>query len=517
MQLNDHSLRQLDETYLDKLGEMALRALLIKALEDLKEAREQLNQNSQNSSMPPSRETPWKKPNKASTESVEEGNSVLGEMDSEAQSEEEKAAENNREDSSSRLEQSKKEVSGNAGKQKGMQGYGREAPEKIDILELHAPESCAGCAALLQETEKTTYTGHYEVNLLRTESGLRVIWIKHLWQEAECECGHRTRVQPPRRVEDGIVLGGFRLIGSGLATLIVALYLRYRMSRRRIREFLGDWLGIWLSVGAIHAIIEEAGAIVTPVEAELIEAVQQSGLLHADETPWPEQGAKQASLWMWVFIAANVTLYYISHRGQELVRNLLGSYDGILMSDGWQAYRWLKNRLRCWAHLKRKAVGLTESYSAEARSFGQEVLTLWESVRTTVINAREGPSSCSIKDTFEVQLCVFRAKCEAMRTSTHKKTRELAGEFLNDWEAIFAVLDDPCLPLTNNEAERALRHWVILRLITHGTRTERGSKNLALLASVIDTCRQRGHSPWDYLATAIERRRQNMDLLPLPV
>ena len=37
------------------------------------------------------------------------------------------------------------------------------------------------------------------------------------------------------------------------------------------------------------------------------------------------------------------------------------------------------------------------------------------------------------------------------------KTRELAREMLNDWEAIFQVLAYPHLPLTNNEAERALR------------------------------------------------------------
>jgi hypothetical protein len=34
-----------------------------------------------------------------------------------------------------------------------------------------------------------------------------------------------------------------RLVGPGLATLIVALSLRFRLSRARIQEFLDDWLG----------------------------------------------------------------------------------------------------------------------------------------------------------------------------------------------------------------------------------------------------------------------------------
>ena len=58
----------------------------------------------------------------------------------------------------------------------------------------------------------------------------------------------------------------------------------------------------------------------------------------------------------------------------------------------------------------------------------------------------------------------------------------------------------------------ALRHWVIARKISHGTRTATGSRVFALLASVIDTCRQRGHSPWLYIETAIADRRAGRPL-----
>ena len=92
----------------------------------------------------------------------------------------------------------------------------------------------------------------------------------------------------------------------------------------------------------------------------------------------------------------------------------------------------------------------------------------------------------------------------------------LAVEFFNDWDAIFRVLAHPELPLTNNAAERALRHWVIARRLSHGTRTAVGSRAFTLLASVIDTCRQRRHSPWTYLVKAITDRRQGLSLAPLP-
>ena len=66
------------------------------------------------------------------------------------------------------------------------------------------------------------------------------------------------------------------------------------------------------------------------------------------------------------------------------------------------------------------------------------------------------------------------------RIPRHALTREM----LNDWRAIFQALAHPHLPLTNNEAEQALRHWVILRSVCHGTRTEDGTRILAILISV---------------------------------
>jgi hypothetical protein len=68
MRLSDHSLRQIDEAYMEGLEEEALRSLSTKLLLDLKEARERLNQTSRNSSLPPSREAPWERPTKAAAE-----------------------------------------------------------------------------------------------------------------------------------------------------------------------------------------------------------------------------------------------------------------------------------------------------------------------------------------------------------------------------------------------------------------------------------------------------------------
>src|SRR5512139_786547 len=61
MHLSQHSLHQLDKAYLDVLDEAGLWVLSVKLLEDLKEARDRLNQGPDNSSRPPSSRAPWER------------------------------------------------------------------------------------------------------------------------------------------------------------------------------------------------------------------------------------------------------------------------------------------------------------------------------------------------------------------------------------------------------------------------------------------------------------------------
>jgi transposase len=87
---------------------------------------------------------------------------------------------------------------------------------------------------------------------------------------------------------------------------------------------------------------------------------------------------------------------------------------------------------------------------------------------------------------------------------------------LNDWDTVWVLLDYPWLPLTNNEAERALRHLGLARRIGNGTRTAQGARAFANLASIIETCRKRSVSPWPYLAEVLRQRRQGLPAPTLP-
>ena len=289
-----------------------------------------------------------------------------------------------------------------------------------------------------------------------------------------------------------------------------------RLSRARVCEFLHDWLGLELSTATVNQCIHEAGRAVAPVvDAEIQATVRNAELLYADETSWKEQGRL---LWLWVFTCASATLFIVGRRSREVVRHVLGeAFRNWLMSDGYWAYREIDQRLRCLAHLIRKAHGLEDSLDRTAQRFGTQILHVIETVIAAVYDARGAPPDGGLRDRHAPMVNALLDECLRQADSPHDKTRALARELLNDWDTFWVVLDHPELPLTNNEAERALRHWVIARRIGMGTRTPQGTRVFALLASVIETCRKRQVSPWPYLAEVLRQRRKGLPAPPLPL
>src|SRR4051794_26967402 len=99
-------------------------------------------------------------------------------------------------------------------------------------------------------------------------------------------------------------------------------------------------------------------------------------------------------------------------------------------------------------------------------------------------------------------------------SSGREKVRALAREILND--AVIAFVNNPNLPPTNNDAERALRHAVIARRLSFDTRTDEGSRFYAAGLSVIETCRKRGVDVWNYVRDLITAARAGLPHPPIP-
>lgn len=66
-----------------------------------------------------------------------------------------------------------------------------------------------------------------------------------------------------------------------------------------------------------------------------------------------------------------------------------------------------------------------------------------------------------------------------------------------------AVLTNPKIPLTNNEAERRLRGFVIQRKISYGTTSDAGDKFRDRVHSLIETCKKRQISSLETLTRIV--------------
>ena len=104
-------------------------------------------------------------------------------------------------------------------------------------------------------------------------------------------------------------------------------------------------------------------------------------------------------------------------------------------------------------------------------------------------------------------------------TPTHDQSRAFAGEIVNDYEVIFKQVDNPEFALTNNRAEQEFRWMVLMRKMSHGSKTSEGSNSIASLASVMGTLLVRGLDPWQFFPNLFCLRRSGMPppILPIPV
>lgn len=117
-------------------------------------------------------------------------------------------------------------------------------------------------------------------------------------------------------------------------------------------------------------------------------------------------------------------------RGRELIENILDGFTGWLMSDGWIAYRHYPHRLRCWAHLIRKARGLAQICNWEAHRFGWQALKTLAVLMAAAYAAREGPPTGDLSAQHTSALAELCTACAQHQNSNHAQTHALAVELL---------------------------------------------------------------------------------------
>jgi hypothetical protein len=486
-------LSAMDRAFFEGLDSKARLELLCRLHAMTVEFAERLNKNSTNSSKPPSSDSPFGGPSQKG--GADQKAATIG--------------------SGAKPWSPPSAPPRRPGKQPGAKGKWRCEALTAERTENHYPERCCGCGAALELWyDDRGHRGHFVLDLERQVSGLRVACVLHLYHVVRCGCGKETTEQPGTGLVSAVD-GRKRnlqpteasLIGPALATFIAALSVRYRLSRAKIAELLATWLDVRLSVGSIDRCVREVGLACEPIVECLIEDLRQCGVLNVDETPWPQRGSLR---WLWVALSSTTAIFKIASRRAEEIRDLIGdAFLGWLVSDGYIVYRSYKRRQRCLAHLIRKGIALIDGYDQGAAYFGEWLVRELRGLIHAVAEQEGEGAFNSIK-------ARLKGACLLNEDADVDKARALAREILNDWEAITAFVSNPDLPATNNDAETALRHAVIARRISYGTRTDEGSRAYAAILSVIETCRRRKLDAWNYIRKAVAVARKGGPIATLP-
>lgn len=287
--------------------------------------------------------------------------------------------------------------------------------------------------------------------------------------------------------------------GPRLASLVALCSGAYRMSKRMAASFCAEVLGVPMAVGEVCRVEKTvAQALEAPVQEA--RTYVQSQHANVDETRWWEQLHRS---YLWVVVTQWVSVFCIrATRGAKVLRELLGKkYRAVLTSDRAKAYNGQPLRWRqiCWAHLRRDFQAMIDRGGAGAK-VGRRLLEYTEVLFGWWYRVRDGTwTRSTFKSYVSFLRGLVREELEAGTLCACAKTAATCRELLQVEPALWTFVRVEGVEPTNNASERALRHAVLWRKTSYGTESAAGSHFVENLLTVVATCRQQDRNVLDYL------------------
>lgn len=382
------------------------------------------------------------------------------------------------------------------GGQPGHEGHFRPpfAAAEIDRIVPHALTTCPGCGGRLTAA-KAPPRVIQQVELVPR----RVEVTEHRAGAFYCRHCDQIHYAP---LPAAVAQGG--LLGPELTALVGYLKGMCHTSFSTIRKLLRDVFHVTISRGQLVKVINKAAAAMAGAYEQLRRLLPAEAYLNVDETGHKAHGQRW---WTWCFRADLYTLFKIDHsRGSAVLVEMLGKeFNGVLGCDYFSAYHKYMEDFGvavqfCLAHLIRDVKFLTALPDKVTAAYGQRVL---EGLRRMfhVIHRRDTMDPARFQRALEKarEELVARGK----RAPPRIEAQTMARRFREHGADYFRFITTPGVEPTNNLAEQAIRFVVIDRLITQGTRSERGRHWSERIWTAIATCTQQGRSVFEYLRQSI--------------
>jgi transposase len=386
--------------------------------------------------------------------------------------------------------------------------------DQVDDFHDHELHACPECGGELERTEDDPRVIQ-QVELEEKKKPTRIDEHRALYYWCE-KCQKKHCAPLPPEIEKG------GLVGPRLTAVVAYLKGACHASFSTIRKYVRDVLRITISRGQLSKLVQKVSRALEDAYNELMELLPSQKVLNVDETGHKENRER---FWTWCFRAESFAFFKIAgSRSSEVLFELLGKeFDGVLGCDYFSAYRkYMKDAhvlvQFCLAHLIRDLRYLTTLRSPATVAYGQRLV---DGMRE-LFDLFHNPFLAEDRSLLARGLQRKRQEIISMALENVPGTKEaqnIAKRFRKHGEAYFQFITTPSIEPTNNLAEQAIRFVVIDRVVTQGTRSERGRQWCERIWTVMATCAQQGRSAFDFLVEAVEahfKDRVPPSLLPNP-
>ncbi len=384
-------------------------------------------------------------------------------------------------------------------------------PENLPRVEevVHCTEqTCRQCGA---ETGLIGYDDSEQVDVEPARYFVRV--IKREKRACHCCQGGTVTMPPlePRIVEKG--LASDRVV----VETIVAQYSDHLPLYRQAVILEGD-AGLEIGRATLDGWVMRVGELLLPVVGAMGQDLLRESYLPADETIVPVQmhdkgGADhQAYLWQYGKPGGETVFDFRMGPGREGPQKFLGQWEGILQTDGYQAYDGVGGPklvpVGRWAHARRKFVDTVKVNREDAE--GIRMVMRMDALFLVDRDARKKPMTAeerlaSRREHAAVWGEEIREECVKLRATVLPKSAlgRAVSYTLHMWPKLRRCFDSAEVELSNNLAENSMRPVALGRKNwLHGGSAKAGPKVAAIL-SIVASCRRLEVPVKDYLLAVL--------------
>jgi transposase len=378
----------------------------------------------------------------------------------------------------------------------------REGQKTLPITntEVHdlddADKQCGLCGGELAE-----WKGHEDETEEVVVVERRFEITKHIRKKYLCTCGCIEQpLMPPRLLAGGRYSNGF-------AVLVAAMKYVDQLPLERIVRIFGRE-GLVIDSQTLWSIVLALATKLKPAWKRLREEILKSHIVGIDQSPWPVLGHEKKKWQMWTLSTAKLAYFDIKKsKGFDDGKRVLGDFKGVVFGDAATTHDSLETALpitlaHCWAHPYRDAEKLLASDPIRAQEIIDFIRELYEidDEAGDDVEKRRFLRDTRSRDVLQ-RLKEWRSKQKPLPSSP---TAKLLGYLENHKEGLARFIDDPHIPLDNNQCERGYVWVAVGRRSFWGSRSELGTQVAAILYSFAETARRNGVDPKAFFAAALD-------------